>query len=132
MGGLKDGDFAGLALLQKDYGLVGVKSEGGSHFVVMVSAQSGSPVEVGRVPLSPKTVFLRADCDFRDRADKARFFYGLDGKTWTPIGTELKMRYTLPHFMGYRFGLFAYATKAPGGHADFDWFRISHSIPGAN
>jgi len=25
------------------------------------------------------------------------------------------MRYTLPHFMGYRFGLFHYATKEPGG-----------------
>jgi beta-xylosidase len=130
--GLKDGDFAGLALLQRHYGLVGVKSEGGATFVVMVSAQSGSPVEVERVPLSRKTVFLRADCDFKNQADKAHFFYSLDGKTWTPIGNELRMRYTLPHFMGYRYALFNYATKEPGGCADFDWFRISHSIPGAN
>ena len=35
------------------------------------------------------------------------------------------MSYTIPHFMGYRFGLFCYATKAPGGFADFDFFRIS-------
>lgn len=130
--GLKDGDFAGLALLQQHYGLVGVKAEGGSNFVVMVSAQSGSPVEVERVLLSQKTVFLRADCDFRNQADKARFLYSLDGKAWTPIGNELRMRYTLPHFMGYRYGLFNYATKEPGGHADFDWFRIRHIIPSAN
>jgi len=29
----------------------------------------------------------------------------------------------MPHFMGYRFGLFNYATLTPGGYVDFDWFR---------
>ena len=38
------------------------------------------------------------------------------------------MSYTLPHFMGYRYGLFAYATKTPGGFADFDFFRINDRI----
>jgi beta-xylosidase len=130
--GMKDGDFAGLALLQRQYGLVGVKSDGGTNYVVMVSAQSNSPVEVERVPLSQATVFLKADCDFKNRADKARFFYSLDGKTWTALGNDLKMSYTIPHFMGYRFGLFNFATTTPGGHADFDFFRIRERIPGAN
>jgi beta-xylosidase len=129
---LKDGDFAGLALLQRQYGLVGVKSEGGTNVVIMVSAQSNSPAEVERVPLNQKKVFLKADCDFKNRADKARFFYSLDGKSWTAIGSELKMNYTLPHFMGYRFGLFNYATKTVGGHADFDFFRITESMTSAN
>lgn len=57
-----------------------------------------------------------------------RFFYSLDHRTWSPIGSTLKMKYTLPHFMGYRFGLFCYATKAPGGFADFDYFRVSSAI----
>ena len=35
---MKDGDFAGLALLQNQYGLVGVKLDGGAHSIVMVSA----------------------------------------------------------------------------------------------
>jgi hypothetical protein len=38
------------------------------------------------------------------------------------------MAYTLPHFMGYRFGLFNYATKAAGGIADFDYFHIEDKI----
>jgi hypothetical protein len=38
------------------------------------------------------------------------------------------MAYTLPHFMGYRFGLFNYATKSPGGFVDFNYFRISDKI----
>ncbi|RIV19434.1 glycoside hydrolase [Fibrisoma montanum] len=127
---LTDGDFAGLSLLQKNYGLVGVKAENGGRYLVMVSASSGKPVEVQRVPLSQKTVYLKAECDFRDRKDTARFFYSLDGKTWTGIGEALKMPYTIPHFMGYRFGLFNYATGQPGGYADFDYFRITDKISG--
>jgi beta-xylosidase len=125
---LKDGDFAGLALLQKKYGLVGVKADGVTNYIVMVNAESGSPVEMQRVPLAQKTVFLKADCDFKERADKAHFFYSLNGKTWTRIGGELKMAYTLPHFMGYRFGLFNFATKTTGGFADFDFFRVTAGI----
>ena len=47
---------------------------------------------------------------------------------WIPIGTQLKMAYMLPHFMGYRFTLFNYATKNVGGFADFDWFHITDKI----
>lgn len=132
VGNLKDGDIAGLALLQKQYGLVGVKVEGGSNSIVMVSAKSGSPVEVEKVPLLQKTVHLRAECDFKNLADTARFAYSLDGKSWTPIGSPLKMSYTLPHFMGYRFGLFNYATRTAGGFADFDYFHMSDRISTAN
>jgi beta-xylosidase len=121
---LKEGDFAGLGLLQKNYGLVGVKAENGGRFIVMVSAGSGKPVEVQRIPLGQKTVYLKAECNFRDRQDTAHFFYSLNGKSWLPIGEPLKMPYTIPHFMGYRFGLFNYATQETGGFADFDYFRI--------
>ncbi|XHR97133.1 hypothetical protein ACFJIV_11050 [Mucilaginibacter sp. UC70_90] len=37
------------------------------------------------------------------------------------------MVYTLPHFMGYRFGLFNYATRQSGGYVDFDFFHISNA-----
>jgi beta-xylosidase len=125
---MKDGDFAGLALLQKNYGLVGVRVEGNSKTIVMINATGGKPVEAQTIPLNQKTVFFKAECDFTDRKDVADFFYSLDGKTWKPIGTQLKMAYTLPHFMGYRFTLFNYATKNVGGSADFDFFRISDKI----
>ncbi len=128
---LKDGDFVGLALLQKNYGLVGVKVDGGTNFIVMVNAASGSPIEMQKIPLAQPTVFLKADCNFKERADTAHFFYSLDGKSWTPIGSALKMSYTLPHFMGYRFGLFNYATKTAGGFVDFDFFHISDSVSGS-
>lgn len=126
--GMKDGDCAGLGMLQKKYGFVGVKRTGNSRSLVMVSAATDSPVEVESVPLAQTTVYLKVDCDFKNRADRASFYYSLDGQKWTSIGTPLKMVYTLPHFMGYRFALFDFATKTAGGSVDFDYFRVSDHI----
>lgn len=124
--GMKDGDFAGLAAFQKNYGFVGVKQgQGGVHSIVMVNAESGTPIEVASVPLTQKTVHLKIEADFNRRADRATFHHSLDGKQWQPIGGSLKMSYTIPHFMGYRFALFHFATQTPGGFADFDYFRVA-------
>jgi len=125
---MNEGDFAGLTLLQKKYGLVGVKYEGGAKKIVMVNAQNDTPEEVASLPLEQKTVYLKAECNFMNRTDKANFFYSLDGNSWNPIGNTLNMQYTLPHFMGYRFGLFNYSTKESGGFVDFDYFHISNQI----
>ncbi len=129
---MKDGDFAGFCLLQKNYGLVGVKADGPNKTIVMINASTGKPVEAQSIPLTQNKIFFKAECDFTDKKDIANFFYSLDNKSWTPIGTQLKMSYTLPHFMGYRFGLFNYATKNVGGFADFDFFHISDSITKKN
>jgi len=125
---MKDGDFAGLGLLQKNYGQVGVKITGTSKVIVMLNASTGKPVEAQTIPFTQKKVYFKAECNFTDKKDVANFFYSLDGKMWMPVGTQLKMAYTLPHFMGYRFALFNYASKTPGGSADFDFFRISNKI----
>jgi len=125
---MKEGDFAGLALLQKKFGQVGVKYANGVKSIVMVNGSARIPVEAQSVSLTQKTVYLKAECDFRDKVDIGYFFYSLDGKTWLPIGSQLKMEYSMPHFMGYRFGLFNYSTKTPGGYVDFDYFRIGDTI----
>jgi beta-xylosidase len=127
---MQEGDVAGLAALQKRYGFVGVKMAGAAKSIIMVSAESETPVELASIPLTQNTLYLRVDCDFRQRTDKAYFSYSLDGKAWTAIGKPLQMVYTMPHFVGYRFAMFNYATKAPGGSVDFDYFRISDKIRG--
>jgi beta-xylosidase len=96
--------------------------------IVMISAESEKPVEMQRVPLSQNTIFLKIECNFKDMTDTAQFFYSLDGKSWIAVGAKLRMSYTLPHFMGYRFGLFNYATKQVGGFVDFDFFRINDKL----
>jgi beta-xylosidase len=133
---MEEGDFAGLSAFQKEYGSVGVKIDAGQKSIVMITTENDKPVEVQRIPLDQNQIYFRIDCDFtgmNDKADslytlngkdEASFFYSLDGKVWKPIGRPLKMKYSIPHFMGYRFGLFNYATKETGGYVDFDWFRI--------
>ncbi len=137
---MKDGDCAGLIALQRIYGFAGVKMEGGKKRIVMVRVQTDPPdparrgrpsdriEEAGSVPLSQRTIYFKIECDFRDRTDKAFFYYSLDGKKWNRIGPALQMTYTLPHFMGYRFGLFHFATRSAGGTVDFDYFRLSDEI----
>jgi beta-xylosidase len=124
LSGMKDGDYAGLIALQNHYGFVGVKAQGDRKSVVVVTHEGGAPTELASIPLDQNGVFLRLGFDFRNRADLAHFFYSVDNKIWKEIGTPLHLRYDLVHFMGCRMGLFNFATKSPGGHADFDFFRV--------
>jgi beta-xylosidase len=125
---MKEGDYAGLTLFQKKFGIVGVKYSGGVKSIIMISAQTGKPVEMQSVPLNQKIVYLKAECDYKEKADVSNFFYSLDNKTWVKIGSQLKMEYSMPHFVGYRFGLFNYSTKTTGGFVDFDYLRLSDII----
>jgi beta-xylosidase len=125
---MKDGDFAGLGLLQQNYGLAGVKINGDRKTIVMINASTGKPEEVAAIPLNQKIIYLKAECNFTNKKDTAHFYFSLDGNHWTELGTPLKMAYTIPQFMGYRFTLFNYATKETGGYADFDYFHIEDSV----
>jgi hypothetical protein len=130
VGQMRNGDYAGLSAFQQNYGFVGVKMSNGARSLVMVNGASGNPVEVASVPLSQNRVYLKVDMDFKNRTDKAYFYYSLDGNQWTAIGNTLQMSYTLPHFMGYRFAVFYYSTQASGGHVDVDYFRIDKQLTG--
>jgi hypothetical protein len=111
--GLQDGDVAGLCLLQQNYGVLGVKANGDSKQIVMVKGSAPRPrrgrgrrqesngaspsdATVEAVPLEQDTIHLRAVCDFRDRTDKARFYYSLDGESWTAIGDGLPSDFGFP------------------------------------
>ena len=78
------------------------------------------------VPLADDTVWLRVRADFTQRADFAEFDWSSDGKNWMPIGTRVPVRFDYTRFfMGTKFGLFAYATKALGGWVDIDSFDFT-------
>ncbi|NLY89891.1 MAG: glycosyl hydrolase 43 family protein [Firmicutes bacterium] len=134
-GGMKAGDVAGLGVLQKKYGFTGVvctrtQGAGEDKYLVMVDGSCDPPKEKARIPVTQERVYLRIDIDYKNRADKAYFFASLDGEEWQAVGEPLQMAYTIPHFMGYRFALFNYATKEPGGFVDFDYFRIGAPAEG--
>jgi len=124
---MKNGDYAGLGILQKNFGQVGVKVIDGKKSIVFTDFTKEKNTTVSVIPLMQDKIFFKVDCDFTNRKDVATFFYSLDGKEWKSIGNSVKMSYTIPHFMGYRFALFNYAQNEIGGFADFDYFHISQS-----
>lgn len=126
--GLKEGDVAGLMLLQRRFGYVGVTRRDGKLYVVQAQPddKTGATVENALIPLEgePESIQFRAKCDFRNFRDLAEFSWSRDGENWETIGEKLHMIYTIPQFIGYRFALFCNASKEAGGIADFDFFHV--------
>lgn len=133
--GMKEGDVAGFAALNGDSGLLSVIHEGGKKWL----AATESSVSIGgddhavtgvenreieRVALDGNDIYLKILTDFRPGRDIATFAYSTDGNDWRPIGREFRMVFDYRRFfMGTRFAIFNYATAAPGGYVDVDYFR---------
>lgn len=126
--GMRPGDRAGLVALQSNFGTVGIQvGENGDYHVAMCVNGGDGREEIGeRLPVESSRIYLRVVCNFEDRVDLACFSYSTDGEVWEAIGRPLQMKYTLDHFMGYRIGLYHYATEEVGGYADFDYFRYGN------
>ncbi|MDE6519204.1 MAG: family 43 glycosylhydrolase [Ruminococcus sp.] len=144
--GMNIGDYAGLSAFQFKYGNVGVYiADDGSHKVYMSEngGYSGNSAVtdsydkiIEEVPLNEKEVYLKAEFTFNtvdenmnvsNNIDKVKFFYSLDGNSWTRIGNELNMSYDLKLFTGYRSGIYSYGTKNLNGYADIDFFDYERS-----
>ncbi len=133
--GLREGDYAGLCVLQSHYGCIALTKKAGRFHIVMLKQgaypDDGLPRrldndqtparEVSCMEVESPVVEVRVCCDFRDSVDQAKFYYKHGGE-WALQGTILQMHYLLDHFCGARFGLFAYSTVAAGGCADFGRF----------
>jgi beta-xylosidase len=134
--GMKDGDIAGLAVLQAIAGFVGVEQENGQKYIVMCNGDNESADKRGmnaavtrsaQVSFNGGRVYFRARCQFKTSAgssETAVFSYSMDGINWENIGTTVNLQWTMRHFTGARFGLFNYAAKEAGGYADFDYFHV--------
>ena len=135
---MQDGDRAGLSAFNGHSGILEVAREGDALTLSMkaeevsldnkdkrvtdVKSEVRGSVDLG----DTKTVYLRVDGNFRRGKDIATFYYSLDGKDWKQLGTDFKMRFDFRRFfMGTKFGIFNYATKAAGGYVDVDYFRYS-------
>ena len=56
---------------------------------------------------------------------QARFSYSTDGTTFVPLGNALTLDNSWQFFMGYRFGVFNYASQALGGSVTVNRFAIT-------
>ena len=125
---LKNGDAAGMVAMQGQFGLVGVRAgeEGERTLVMCVNDGKYGEKVIASEKLAPgrSDIYLKIEFDFEDNRDLAVFYRSFDGSRWKQVGRPLAMKYTLDHFMGYRVGLYSYATEQTGGYADFEWFRV--------
>ena len=118
---LKDGDVAGFGVFEFPYAFVAVRQDGNARQIVMVNDDK-TIMTVNH--LTSNTVWFRAAATAAGFT--ASFYYSTDGKTFQPIGNELKMALGLT-WTANRFALFNYSTKEAGvgGEADFNWFHFA-------
>ncbi len=66
--------------------------------------------------ISAKKVWLRLSADIHPGANQlATFSYRLDGNIFTNLGPSFVLDNSWEFFMGYRYGIFNFATKSLGG-----------------
>jgi beta-xylosidase len=131
---MQDGDMSGLAALRDSSAWIGVKKSGAITKVVMTNSLELGPdwntssfgTEAASKDISGGKIWLRVDADVRTTADggRARFYYSTDSINFVPLGTELPLKRDWKYFLGYRFGIFNYATKALGGSVRINSFQM--------
>lgn len=122
---MADGDVFGLAAFRDRTAFIGVFREGETYTLRAVHGleqdeETWETVDLGSVvaeeELSETKIWLRAALDVRPNGSKeAKFLYSLDGEGFTELGGAYEMYTNWAYFMGYRFGIFTYATKELGG-----------------
>lgn len=127
--GLKPGDAAGLALLTRPYGWIGVERKGDALYVTRFDEQlNGKLNEMRSELVDAKRVWLRAECDFF--SERQRLSYSTDGVEFKPLGGDFITAYQLITFQGVRYAMFAFnAAGREGGYADFDSIDIREPRP---
>ena len=134
--GMKDGDVAGFSAFNSDAAIMAVENRGGKKVLVLseesvrLHPRNKEVTDVKKnvieeIALDQDKIYLRIDADFRpgETRDIAKLWYSLDGKNWTRMGSDYRMRFDWQRFfMGTKFAIFNYATVEAGGYVDVDYF----------
>ena len=125
VGGMKEGDVAGLGNINVPCSWIGVEQ---GHYGLLLRCfeqATNDTVTLGiascDAPL--QKVWLRMVGDFDN--DKAHYEFSLNGKYYRPLGREMPLSYQLITFQGSRPSLFTFNHKGKqGGYAEFDNFTV--------
>lgn len=141
--GIKEGDYAGICILQSSYAFVAITQRKGEYYLVMGNHEVADKGIWGEkdddsfaqilfeTKLNKAVVSLSAEARFdparysntgSECPDKAHFGYNTGtGKIDIPQSSDLFFK--LDHFTGARYGLFIYSTTETGGAAAFSDFK---------
>jgi beta-xylosidase len=131
---MRDGDRAGLAMLRDSSAWIGVRRDNGVTRVSMTNGLSmdgswnttGTGTEAASAAVSGGRIWLRATADIRPGSGRqATFSYSTDGVTFTRLGPGFTLGNSWQFFMGYRFGIFNYATSSLGGEVTVRRFDLT-------
>ncbi|MBF9133769.1 family 43 glycosylhydrolase [Plantactinospora sp. S1510] len=132
--GMANGDRAGLAMLRDSSAWIGVRRDNGTTRVVMTNnltmnsswQTTGTGSEQAGAAVSGGRIWLRVNADVRPGSGRqARFSYSTDGVNFTNLGPGFTLNNAWQFFMGYRFGIFNYATAALGGSVTVSRFDLT-------
>ncbi|MGN0854493.1 MAG: family 43 glycosylhydrolase [Kiritimatiellia bacterium] len=136
--GMADGDVAGLAALQSESAVVKVVREGAAFHVKMTreiphfhhaESKFFARAEVNvfsSAELTNRVVWLKVHGNFRTNEDWTSVAWSVDGRNWNWAKERVRMYFdTGRFFMGAKFAVFNYATKATGGFVDVDKVLIT-------
>ena len=130
---MKEGDVAGIAVIQDPYAAIAVTLKDGKYQLVWLqdtlrTVEGFKPGKVNGPSIDTNIIYLRAQMNYA--TGKCRFYYSSDNLAWKPLGRETELRYNLSIFVGARFGIFCYkdTEKALGGYIDVDWFSTEDNF----
>ncbi|THV07596.1 Arabinanase/levansucrase/invertase [Dendrothele bispora CBS 962.96] len=129
---MTDGDRAGISMLRDISAFIMVKQTGSTKELAMVNgvnlnATTGATTgwltvsegsEIATAPFSGDQIWLRVTADIAPApggSTSATFSYSTDGSVFTDLGNILDLNRNWEFFMGYRFGIFNFASVALGG-----------------
>ena len=137
--GINEGDFAGLAALEGEYGFIAVTKRGGKFYLVAAEHKTKNtpwamgvfdtdpPAIKAEIPLADPNVELKLVFDLTRAKQNVQLLYRENPGCgeYKQLSTPVQLRYTLDQFVGVRFALFCYSTIQAGGHAEFKNFNYS-------
>ena len=132
---MANGDRAGLAMLRDQSAWIGIRKDNGATRVSMTNGltmstsgwtTTGTGSEQAGAAVSGGKIWLRIKADIRPGSGRqATFSYSTNGTTFTNLGPAFTLNNDWQFFMGYRFGLFNYATSALGGSVTVNRFDLT-------
>ncbi|WP_342644533.1 glycoside hydrolase 43 family protein [Mucilaginibacter sp. CSA2-8R] len=121
---LKNGDIAGLGLMNIPYAWVAVLRQGNQYILRFFDQYKHQTIDK---PLKSPKVSLRAYGDFDN--DISQLSYSANGTQFESLGDSVRLPYQLKTFQGTRFALFAYNTQGKeGGYAAFSKFMMDEPL----
>lgn len=122
---MADGDVTGLSAFRDTASWIGV-IRNGTTYTIQVRADATQDlttwetISTGTITatalITARKVWFRASLDARASGTKlGQYYYSTDGIKFTQLGPSAALSSGWQLFMGYRFGIFNFATKALGG-----------------